>query len=172
MTEAFQNETAVLLMTYKTLSIDRSHVSLIFTLKSSGRSQVSRVTQLHTCHVSPSFIRVTCHPASYVSRVTQLHTCHVSPSFTCHVSPSFTCHVSPSFTCHVSPSFTCHVSRVTQIHTQTLRTILLAVYNKNLIDSDDFLGEARISLHDFKHFHEIDNWFPLADLVRHSKHDN
>ena len=48
------------------------------------------------------------------------------------------------------------------------RTILLAVYNKNIIESDDFLGEARISLSEFKHFHEIDNWFPLADLVCNS----
>ncbi|KAL5259501.1 hypothetical protein ACHWQZ_G009820 [Mnemiopsis leidyi] len=49
-------------------------------------------------------------------------------------------------------------------------TILLAVYNKNIIESDDFLGEARISLSEFKYFHEIDNWFPLADLKHVARH--
>ena len=44
-------------------------------------------------------------------------------------------------------------------------TILLAVYSKNLVDRDDFLGEARVPLSEFRHFHQIDSWFPLADLV-------
>lgn len=50
-------------------------------------------------------------------------------------------------------------------------TILLAVYNKNVfLESDVFLGEARISLNNFKHFHQIDDWFPLADLKHVARH--
>ena len=45
------------------------------------------------------------------------------------------------------------------------RTVLIALYNKNLLTKDTFLGEVRVSLSEFKHFHHVDDWFPLADLV-------
>lgn len=49
-------------------------------------------------------------------------------------------------------------------------TVLFAVYHKNVIGKDEFLGEARISLSEFRHFHSIDSWFPLADLKHVARH--
>jgi len=49
-------------------------------------------------------------------------------------------------------------------------TVLIALYNKNLLTKDTFLGEVRVSLSEFKHFHHIDDWFPLADLKHVARH--
>eukprot|EP00116_Pleurobrachia_bachei_P010006 sb/3470268/ len=49
-------------------------------------------------------------------------------------------------------------------------TVLLAVYHKRTLGADDFLGEIRVPLGEFRHFHTIDNWFPLADLKHVARH--